>query len=311
MRRSLILLLALLAGAASALEIPRKGYYRVQIDGEIMPNNFAQQNTAWAFAVTEYVKCSFACEVLVITPPFQITGNLPIDVADCPEPPPIDPPVAATIQYSYGGTTWEELDSAVLQRIPTMFRYNGEAESLTWYCCKITFEPHRAGVTGLAIDLDFSTFPGDDGGLRELYYDVELMDGTIRQNNYTFFSLEESDAPPVDPPIDPPVFEDTVVTVEWTIPTEREDETALPVASLCCYRVDYGLVGETPRYAVNVVGGSSTSVDIDVKVPGLYNFRVSAIDTTPEGDCTEDSEPYTCGGPLQSAPSDWIEADIR
>ena len=80
-------------------------------------------------------------------------------------------------------------------------------------------------------------------------------------------------------------------TLQWDIPTQRENGAALPVSELCCYQVTY-ITGNTLGL-VDVAGGATREVIIELE-PGFYRFSIVAIDT--EG--------------LTSAPSEAVEADL-
>ena len=79
-------------------------------------------------------------------------------------------------------------------------------------------------------------------------------------------------------------------TLQWDIPTQRENGAALPVSELCCYQVTY-ITGNTLGL-VDVAGGATREAVIELE-PGYYRFSIVAIDI--EG--------------LTSQPSESVEAE--
>lgn len=66
--------------------------------------------------------------------------------------------------------------------------------------------------------------------------------------------------------------------VQWNLPTQRTDNSALPAAQIAQIKVfsslnggGYGLIG--------TAAGDATSFLTDVLAPGTYNFKVTAVDT--------------------------------
>ena len=81
------------------------------------------------------------------------------------------------------------------------------------------------------------------------------------------------------------------VTLQWRIPTARENGEPLPVAELCCYQVQ--IASGANLILVDVSGGATDTVALELP-PARYAFSVLAIDS----------------GGLRSAWSDPVEADL-
>ncbi|MBI1425218.1 MAG: hypothetical protein GC149_17355 [Gammaproteobacteria bacterium] len=69
------------------------------------------------------------------------------------------------------------------------------------------------------------------------------------------------------------------VTLKWTAPTTRSDNTAVSLSDISGYRLYYGSAPtDTPNY-VNITDGTATQQTISLP-SGSYYFRISAIDSS-------------------------------
>lgn len=84
------------------------------------------------------------------------------------------------------------------------------------------------------------------------------------------------------------------VSLEWTIPLQRENGDPLGVNDLDGFIIEYSTQGDSSDYdVVYVEGGLTNHRDFEL-IPGRYQFRVIAVDTNG----------------LQSEPSEWVEAEL-
>jgi hypothetical protein len=68
------------------------------------------------------------------------------------------------------------------------------------------------------------------------------------------------------------------VTLKWTAPSTRADNTAASLSEISGYRLYYGTSStDTPNY-VNISNGATTQYSISLP-SGSYYFRISAIDS--------------------------------
>lgn len=209
----------------------------------------------------------------------------PIDPPTDPPPPvippidpPTDPPPPETYlpaMYSLSGDLSDpkELNEATLARVPVYIFTPDHPDILKirYYCCKGGSEPHLPSQDEVFV-VDISTLYGE--GQRELYYDITMADGSMVFNNFVHFNIVE--AFPPEPPV--PSFVD--ITVEWTIPIERENGDALPVSELAGYNVKYWK-NSAPNdiTTIWVPPGSAVSFDIDHLEAGIaWSFQVNAQD---------------------------------
>ena len=77
-------------------------------------------------------------------------------------------------------------------------------------------------------------------------------------------------------PIEPPVSGNDV-TLQWNIPTERENGSPLDLNDIAGYEVVYQLKDET-AHTVSVAGGEVNSLQLDGLTPGSYTYKVRAVD---------------------------------
>ncbi|MBI1425343.1 MAG: hypothetical protein GC149_18040 [Gammaproteobacteria bacterium] len=68
------------------------------------------------------------------------------------------------------------------------------------------------------------------------------------------------------------------VTLKWTAPSTRSDNTAVSLSEISGYRLYYGNSATNTPYYVNISGGASTQYTLTLP-SGSYYFRISAIDT--------------------------------
>ena len=68
------------------------------------------------------------------------------------------------------------------------------------------------------------------------------------------------------------------VTLKWTAPSTRSDNTAVSMSEISGYRLYYGNSATNTPYYVNISGGSATQYTLTLP-SGSYYFRISAIDT--------------------------------
>lgn len=229
---------------------------------------------------------------VVVIPP--IVPDPPID----PDPviPPYETPV---VMYSYTADMADALplQGSVLRRemIFISAEVHDTVDFINFYCCKIGTEPHQPPQQHTFM-FDGAAALADDGGPREVYFDIILKNGTLLSNNFTTFSLEPKE-----------VGEAPVVTLQWDAPTQREDTTPLPVEQLAGFFIEYGLASSEERIVIYVTPGTATEYTLaPLSAQGEWKFRAAALDTTPDVECTEESEDYTCGGPLKSEWSEWV-----
>ena len=97
-----------------------------------------------------------------------------------------------------------------------------------------------------------------------------------------------------DPNPEPPLPTTHDVTLNWTIPNQRENGNALPVEELCCYTIEYK-TGTSSTIATEVTGGGTSSYTYSNFAPGIWQFRILAEDTNG----------------LQSEWSNWVTATIN
>ena len=265
----------MLATAANSIDIHdsnRKGYYKIQIvGGELLPENYNEARTATDAAIYYWYQCG-DCTLRIIQPEIEITGTRTA-------PPPINPlPIAPAAYYSTTLTASGQLQNplpltgAVLPRSRIFIEWSGTYSKAVFYCCKGEGEGHRPSVTDdtspLLLVIDISTLV-DGTGERELYTDLMLPDGTMKNGNVSIFTI--APVQPIDPETKNPYL-------TWIIPTERENGNALPVSELSGYVVmTRHNNGEIISY--NVQGGDTTEYRLGVLVPGQWEFAVKAIDT--------------------------------
>lgn len=171
------------------------------------------------------------------------------------------------------------LEGALLQRAVIHLGWVGMSD-VRFYCCKGAGAAHLPAASGAVYTIDLNTLPVGEAEPRELYSDFMMPDGTLQTNNAVNFRV-----------VDPELVE---VTLEWSIPTHRENEEVLPVEELAGYRIEYQPTdADGVPHAIAVTGGAQSSYDMDL-APGLYRFRVTAIDT--DG--------------LESEPSAWVEGNL-
>jgi hypothetical protein len=99
---------------------------------------------------------------------------------------------------------------------------------------------------------------------------------------------------PVSPPeaVDPVKYHS--VTLEWTIPVQRENGDLLSASDLDGYIIEYANQSEPGTIDQQYVqGGQAASHSLSL-LPGSYRFRVIAVDING----------------LASNPSDWVTADL-
>lgn len=67
-------------------------------------------------------------------------------------------------------------------------------------------------------------------------------------------------------------------TVSWVAPTQREDNTPLPITELSEFRIYWGL-GTAFDNTTVVTNPTTTTYVIEGLTPGTYSFRMTAVDT--------------------------------
>ena len=88
--------------------------------------------------------------------------------------------------------------------------------------------------------------------------------------------------------------EPAIVTLEWTIPLQRENGELLGANDLDGYIIEYSTAGKTSGFEEEyVVNGQTSRYELTL-LPGSYQFRVIAVDITG----------------LKSEPSEWVTADL-
>ena len=97
----------------------------------------------------------------------------------------------------------------------------------------------------------------------------------------------------------PAAMADTV-TFEWTTPTQREDNTALPLSEIANFRVAYTANGaaQTPFTVAN----SATTHTLNNVAAGRYCFTITTVDTdglesVPTSEACRKARPKPPGGP--------------
>ena len=236
-------------------------------------------------------------------------GSLPVDppidpvsptdpIVEPPIEPPVEPPIEPPLDgppdkqpiavYAYTLDADGELidpkplDGAHLARTTVYMAFDGVAPTKTKYwCCKSGVEGH----TQLGSDdtlpqvhqVDLSLLM-ETTSSHELYADMFWPDGTKTWNNIGNFTVVATLTPPVEPPIDTPTDPSTVLELTWSIPTEREDGSVLPLLQLWGYIiVARHNGGEAVFYEVE--GGGVTSYVFDALPPGEWAFAIKAMGT--------------------------------
>jgi hypothetical protein len=125
-----------------------------------------------------------------------------------------------------------------------------------------------------------------DGGERAKQQPAASDDTVTSSGAYT--------AQPVSPPspADELLYEPVSVTLEWTIPMQRENGDLLGASDLDGYIIEYSSKSGSVEQDY-VQGGQVNSHSITLP-PGSYQFRVIAVDNNG----------------LTSNPSDWVNADL-
>ncbi|RKZ15816.1 hypothetical protein DRQ53_08085 [bacterium] len=196
--------------------------------------------------------------------------------------------VAPAVQYSYtlgadgALENPQPLDGATLTAARFYVSATGDYTTATITCC-------QADNAAMTIALDQQTDPVIDVDLRLLSENTPLEELTVVLTN-----AESAELARVRVVFELPVADTTDVTLEWTIPNERENGDALPVDELAGYRVEYAEDINGAIVPAYVSGGASSSHDMTLPAR-VHQFRVTAIDT--DG--------------LESNPSPWVEGDLR
>jgi hypothetical protein len=75
-------------------------------------------------------------------------------------------------------------------------------------------------------------------------------------------------------------IESHTVTLSWTAPSTREDNSPLPLSEIEGYEIFYFQDGSTPEEGSSqrVSGGSTTRTTVTVPTAGTYFFAVAAVD---------------------------------
>lgn len=287
----------------------RTDYYRLSIDGELQGENYAARHTATEAALNAWLRCS-SCIVLIHQPQIRIEGShtnvcpetqepecpdttIPVDPeqpiepatpgtdpvgsGDPVEPPeePVEPvedePVPVAV-YSYALDENGDLispiplDGAQLLAQEIHIKWiGGEFTTARNWCCKNT--DHEAGpvIDGQQFTLNLADLPVRETPF-ELYADVFTSRTDYIPNNFARYTVTH------------PVIEPLDLTLEWSIPTERENGTALTPAELAGYNIEYRNCGSSVWVYSWAEGGSTVTYDMSLTA-GCYDFRVSAADT--------------------------------
>jgi nitrous oxide reductase accessory protein NosL len=119
-------------------------------------------------------------------------------------------------------------------------------------------------------------------------------DSSQQLNQLTSTTNAVYTAQPVSPPesANEVTYEDVSVTLEWSIPLQRENGVLLSASDLTGYIIEYSSQSG-PLTQERVQGGQSSSNTLNLP-PGAYQFRVIAVDSND----------------VRSKPSDWINADL-
>lgn len=68
------------------------------------------------------------------------------------------------------------------------------------------------------------------------------------------------------------------ITLHWTAPTTRADNTAASLSDIAGYRLYYGKSATDTNQSVTILDGTATQYTITLP-SGTYYFRIAAIDT--------------------------------
>lgn len=204
-----------------------------------------------------------------------------------PKPQTAEPPVAL---YSYSladdGTLIDPkaLAGATLTEARFYVAVTGDYTTAAIACCQpdnTSFELNVESLITRVIDVD----------LRLLAENTPLTELTVEL-------LGDNDSPKaiilVGFDLEPTFQEQTPVTLEWSIPTQRENGDSLSVDELAGYLVEYTKDIAGAYTPVLITSGAADHHDFSLP-PDVYQFRVTAIDT--DG--------------LKSNPSPWVEGDLR
>lgn len=71
----------------------------------------------------------------------------------------------------------------------------------------------------------------------------------------------------------------TVVTLSWDIPTEREDGTLLPPDEISGYEIAYGIDANNLTSKVSVLGASTLNTVIEGLPDDTYFFAIATLDS--------------------------------
>ena len=222
------------------------------------------------------------------------------------EPDPVEPDPVVSIPpvavYSYALDAAGELvdpkplEGAHLSRTTVYFAFEGDAPAkVKYWCCKSDIEGHSQ--TG-ADDSPPLVHPVDllllmeTTASHELYADMIWPDGTTTWNHIGNFTVVVP-TPPIDPVVVTPEPATGSVTLDWSIPTERENGDALPVSELWGYIVMARYSdGDVVSYGVE--GGAIQSYRLNDLASGDWSFAVKAVDTND----------------LESKPSAWVSVRV-
>lgn len=316
--RILIAVLFFLSSCIAAYEvsIKQKGKFRLQVDGDIQEQKYTLYNDAVGAAIDKMIDCK-ECVVYVVSPRFLVERK-EVDPVDPPPviiPPPIDPPPTESLEVYYSLTINNGelvgpklLEGAVLPPQDVYIKWVGDGlDRVKSYCCKPLGGQHNEadiqhlGPTSSVLKL--RRHAGEESRL-ELYTDA-WVEGETMQSIYTFFEVDHTAVPP-------PV--DTTTSITWTVPTERVDDTELKRDEIAGYIVKVSSIESNSKVILTNVAGTNFELDHAVLYPAEWAIAVAAFDTTPSRECPEDPEdiiPYSCGGPLTSEFSNFVEVEIE